>query len=455
MSASSTITAENKAATARVAVAKGVRDYHPEEVAARDAMFATIQREFQLYGAVPIDTPVFELRETLMGKYGEDSKLIYDLADQGGQMLSLRYDLTVPFARYVACHNIQSMKRYHIAKVYRRDNPAMTRGRYREFYQCDYDSAGDTMSRLPDAECLQIMSSIMRSLAVGEFQIKTSHRGLLDGFFEIAGVSEDKIRAISSAIDKLDKSPWSEVEAEMMEKGLDATTCAKIQTYVTIRGPMAVVLQQLQQDLPLMQSTRAVAAIHDLQEIMGYTDSMGCTGDIVLDLSLARGLDYYTGIIYECVLTKGDIGSVCAGGRYDNLIGQFAGSRIPAVGFSIGVDRLMSACQKQHFSPTDVMMVYREPQHITPMLNLAATLRLKGIRVSTEYDAYLRNNQLKRHIRRAVEAAIPFMILVGERDDCLILKNISANTQQEYDAANPDLVVAAIQSTLNLNAKWI
>uniref|UniRef100_A0A2K5EIB2 Histidine--tRNA ligase, cytoplasmic n=1 Tax=Aotus nancymaae TaxID=37293 RepID=A0A2K5EIB2_AOTNA len=194
---------------------KGTRDYSPRQMAVREKVFDVIIRCFKRHGAEVIDTPVFELKETLTGKYGEDSKLIYDLKDQGGELLSLRYDLTVPFARYLAMNKLNNIKRYHIAKVYRRDNPAMTRGRYREFYQCDFDIAGNFDPMIPDAECLKIMCEILSSLQIGDFLVKVNDRRILDGMFAICGVPDSKFRTICSSVDKLDKMSWEEVKNEM------------------------------------------------------------------------------------------------------------------------------------------------------------------------------------------------------------------------------------------------
>lgn len=186
-------------------VPKGTRDMLPVQMTIRNKAMTTIKQVFLRHGAVEIDTPVFELRETLTGKYGEDSKLIYDLQDQGGELLSLRYDLTVPFARYLAMKNIQNIKRFHIAKVYRRDQPAMNKGRYREFYQCDFDIAGAYGAMVPDAEALNVMSEILTLLNIGKFEIKLNHRKLLDAMVELSGSPKEKFKPICSAIDKLDK----------------------------------------------------------------------------------------------------------------------------------------------------------------------------------------------------------------------------------------------------------
>lgn len=177
-----------------------------EDAALRDRLFETVTSVFKRHGATTLDTPVFELKEILSGKYGEDSKLIYDLQDQGGELCSLRYDLTVPLARWLAMNpSVQSFKRYQIAKVYRRDQPAMTKGRMREFYQCDFDIAGAYDAMIPDAEVLKIVNDVFKALGWESYTIKMNHRKILDGMFKAAGVREDLIRPISSAVDKLDK----------------------------------------------------------------------------------------------------------------------------------------------------------------------------------------------------------------------------------------------------------
>uniref|UniRef100_A0A914PB99 Aminoacyl-transfer RNA synthetases class-II family profile domain-containing protein n=1 Tax=Panagrolaimus davidi TaxID=227884 RepID=A0A914PB99_9BILA len=170
---------------------KGTRDYHPKQMVIREKVLGIITETFKRHGAQTIDTPVFELRDVLMGKYGEEGgKLVFDLADQGGELCSLRYDLTVPFARYLAQNNIKSIKRYHIAKVYRRDQPVMTKGRYREFYQCDFDIAGEYDLMVPEAECLRIVDEIMNELDLGEFEIRINHRLLLEGMFSVCGIKD-------------------------------------------------------------------------------------------------------------------------------------------------------------------------------------------------------------------------------------------------------------------------
>lgn len=352
----------------------------------RDGIFSTITEVFKRHGAVTIDTPVFELRDVLTGKYGEDSKLIYNLEDQGGELTSLRYDLTVPFARWLAMNrDVSSIKRYHIAKVYRRDQPAMSKGRMREFYQCDFDIAGTYDSMLPDAEIVRITTEVFDGLGwKGKYTIKLNHRKILDGIFEVCGVPADKIRTISSAVDKLDKLPWAEVRKEMIdEKGLDSDVADKIGEYVILKGAKDL-LAKLQADETLTSNPSMKAGLNEMELLFDYLEAFNALDQVSFDLSLARGLDYYTGVIFE-VVTEGSapiplattstataappkpskkssaakpgadfdedrssdpsvgVGSIAAGGRYDNLVGMFSGkNQIPCVGISFGVDRIFS-----------------------------------------------------------------------------------------------------------------
>ncbi|XP_076337562.1 histidine--tRNA ligase-like isoform X2 [Tachypleus tridentatus] len=334
---------------------KGTKDYGPQQMSIREHMFNTIVSCFKRHGAETIDTPVFELKETLTGKYGEDSKLIYDLADQGGEILSLRYDLTVPFARYLAMNKVTNLKRYHIGKVYRRDNPSIARGRYREFYQCDFDIAGQYDLMLPDSECVKIVVEILSDLNLGDFIIKVNHRQILDGLFEVCGVPSEMFRTICSSVDKLDKSPWNEVRSEMVqEKGLAPEVADNINEYVKCNGGSNLIDELLGGQLA--QNKRAKEGLEAMKLFFRYCDLYGISDKILFDLSLARGLDYYTGIIYEAILkgcsssTSADngevvsVGSIAGGGRYDNLVGMFDSKHrnVPCVGVSIGVERIFS-----------------------------------------------------------------------------------------------------------------
>ncbi|KAF1741989.1 hypothetical protein MXB_3280 [Myxobolus squamalis] len=317
-----------------VKVPKGTRDLTPSLTSLRNHLFNLITSVFKQHGAEEIDTPVFELKETLVNKYGEDSKLIYDLADQGGELLALRYDLTVPLARYVSMNKINCIKRFHIAKVYRRDNPAMTRGRFREFYQCDFDICGHYDPILPDIECCKVVCEILCKLELGDFCARVNHRKILDGYMKFCGVPDNLMRSISSSIDKLDKIPWESVRDEMIiEKGLSEHVVDKIEKFINMSGMQSVALKIF----------------------FDYAKALNIYDYLKFDLCLARGLDYYTGAIFEfaiCSQSSGlNVGSIAGGGRYDSLIGIFDknGKKIPAVGVSIGVERLMSILEEKYF----------------------------------------------------------------------------------------------------------
>lgn len=294
------------------------------------------------------------MRDILSGKYGEDSRLIYDLEDQGGEICSLRYDLTVPFARWLATNsNFTHVTRYQIAKVYRRDQPAVARGRYREFYQCDFDIAGDYESMITDAEVLLITAEAFEALNI-DITIKLNHRRILDGIFAVAGVSPEKIRPISSAIDKLDKMPWDEVKKEMVkQKGLAEDVADQIGVFVRNSGDMRALLSYLQSNSKLMENYDIKSGVADMTLLVSYLEAYNVADKISFDLSLARGLDYYTGLIFEVITTLPDskvaskskkqevqAGSIAAGGRYDNLVGMYGKRNIPCVGISFGVDRI-------------------------------------------------------------------------------------------------------------------
>lgn len=333
-------------------VPKGTRDYLPEQMAIRDEAFTIIRRVFKRHGAVEIDTPVFELKETLTGKYGEDSKLIYDLADQGGERLALRYDLTVPFARFLAVNAVGNIKRFHIGKVYRRDQPALSRGRYREFYQCDFDIAGVYGRMVPDSECLAVACEILDALPIGDFGIKLNHRRLLDAILDICGVPAEKFRTICSAVDKLDKEPWEEVRREMVEdKGLSGDVADRIGEFVVLKGKPWDMYNSLMTEKKFGDHKGALDAMEDMKILFEYLDAMDKLKFISFDLSLARGLDYYTGVIYEAVCMNGNtqVGSIGGGGRYDYLVSMFqeAGKVTPTVGVSVGIERVFTLMEER------------------------------------------------------------------------------------------------------------
>ncbi|KAM6550181.1 hypothetical protein CsatB_021857 [Cannabis sativa] len=397
---------------------KGTRDFAKEQMAIRKKAFSIIEDVFERHGATALDTPVFELRETLMGKYGEDSKLIFDLADQGGELCSLRYDLTVPFARFVAMNGITSFKRYQIAKVYRRDNPS--KGRYREFYQCDFDIAGQYERMGPDFEIIKILTELLDELEIGKYEIKLNHRKLLDGMLEICGVSPEKFRTICSSIDKLDKQPFDQIKTEMVEeKGLTIEAADKIGDFVKERGSPLELLSKLKSEgSEFLDNNASVDALNDLEILFKALDKSKCIDKVTFDLSLARGLDYYTGVIYEAVFKGGaQVGSIAAGGRYDNLIGMFGTKQVPAVGVSLGIERvfnIMEQIQKDQNQTTRATKTEVLVSILGEDLIQAAELasELWDAKIKAEYLVAKRPD---KHFRHAEESKIPWMLMVGER----------------------------------------
>ncbi|RYP66575.1 hypothetical protein DL771_007728 [Monosporascus sp. 5C6A] len=326
---------------------KGTRDWAGRDLLLRDHILQTISDVCKRHGGIPLDTPVFELRDILTEKYGEDSRLIYDLEDQGGELCSLRFDLTVPFARWLAMRtNVKQIKRYQIAKVYRRDQPAISRGRLREFYQCDFDIAGAYDPMIPDAEILRVIVEVFRALQL-DITIKLNHRRILDGLFTVAGVPKEKIRSISSAVDKLDKATWTDVKKEMVEKkGLSDEVADRIGEYVRRSGGMRDMIKVLKSDSELYAVKDVKAGLDEMELLVSYLEVMDVVDNVSFDLSLARGLDYYTGLIYEVIPKStnqpSQVGSVAAGGRYDGLVGMYGKPPIPCVGLSFGIDRIFT-----------------------------------------------------------------------------------------------------------------
>ncbi|EGS19154.1 histidyl-tRNA synthetase-like protein [Thermochaetoides thermophila DSM 1495] len=444
-----------KAQKFEIKTPKGTRDWSGEDMVLREKIFKTITDVFKRHGGVTIDTPVFELK----GKYGEDSKLIYDLADQGGELCSLRYDLTVPFARYLAMNkDISQIKRYHIAKVYRRDQPAVKKGRMREFYQCDFDIAGVYDPMIPDAEIIRIANEVFDALGFkGKYTIKLNSRKILDGLFQVCGVPDNLIRPISSAVDKLDKMPWEDVRKEMVdEKGLAPEVADRIGQYVVLKGQRDL-LEKLKQDPELSANPSMQQGFADLELLFTYLEAFDALHTVSFDLSLARGLDYYTGVIYE-VVTEGSapsvaatkenkekvakkkggksgdpdedrsddptvgIGSIAAGGRYDNLVGMFSGkTQVPCVGISFGVDRIFSIIKasqtkKSRKNEVDVfVMAFGGGKDFTGLLKersqICARLWDAGIKAEFLYKV---KPKLQAQFKAAEDGGVPFALILGE-----------------------------------------
>ena len=413
---------EQKDKSNTVKVVKGARDFLPYQMAIREKAFTIIKDVFKKHGAVEIDTPVFELKETLMGKYGEDSKLIYDLNDQGGELLSLRYDLTVPFARFMAVHNLPSIKRYHIGKVYRRDNPQMAKGRFREFYQCDFDIAGPNYGKMiPEAEVLKVVVEILTQLPVGGFNIKLNHRMLLDAMVKIAGIPDDKFKVVCSSIDKLDKEEWNVVKAELLTKEITEEQANKLWEYVQLKDKPKDLLIKLQNISELTSNEKGKIALDEMSILIDYITIEEIDKYCTFDLSLARGLDYYTGLIYETVLTDTDkVGSISGGGRFDNLVGMFSGKQIPAVGVSIGIERIFNILEEKYKDDpslrsieTEVLIAAAGKNLTKERFKIVNELWDNGFKAEILYNE---NPRMDKQMDYAVNNRIPFIVFIGENE---------------------------------------
>jgi len=438
---------------------KGTRDYFPEEMSLRQYAIGSIRHIFLSHGGKEIDTPIFELHDTLMGKYGDEgSQLIYDLADQGGEALSLRYDLTVPFARFLAMYGVGNMKRFHIGKVYRRDQPVLSRGRYREFYQCDFDIAIQQFAPMvPDSECICIMIEILSALDIGNFQIKVNHRMLLDAVLDLSDVPSDKFKAICSSIDKLDKETWENVSHEMIHtKGLSQKQVDSIGTFVLCpceADAMKMYAKITDPNKPLFdpKHSKASSALKDMQLLFEYLDAMDKLSYVKFDLSLARGLDYYTGVIYEAVSISEEsglqVGSIGGGGRYDTLVSMFqeANKVTPCVGVSIGIERVFTLMEeriKKQVHSSNIhnrsIDVYIASAGSSNSFLLKAKMRIAKLlwdaRIRCEYNPNL-SPKLKYELQHSLEENIPFLVIVGEdeyKEGKCKIKDLQNRTEEEY-----------------------
>ncbi|XP_019061592.1 probable histidine--tRNA ligase, mitochondrial isoform X2 [Fukomys damarensis] len=444
---------------------KGTRDLSPKQMVVREKILDTVISCFKRHGAEGLDTPAFELREFLTEKYDNESGLIYDLEDQGGELLSLRYDLTVPFARYLAMNKLKKMKRYQVGKVWRRESPTVVQGRYREFYQCDFDIAGQFDPMIPDAECLKIMYEILSELQLGDFLIKVNDRQIVDGIFAVCGVPESKFHTICSSVDKLDKISWKDVRYEMVaKKSLAPEVADRIGDYVQRHGGISLVEQMLQ-DPRLSQNKQALEGLGALKLLFEYLTLFGITEKISFDLSLVRGLEYYTGVIYEAVLLQTpaqageeplNVGSVAAGGRYDELVAMFdpKGHKVPCVGLSIGVERIFHIVEqrmkisgeKVRATETQVFVATPQRNFLRERLKLIAELWDAGIKAEMLYK---NNPKLLTQLYYCEKTGIPLMVIIGEEEQKAgVIKLRLVATREE--AVKREHLVAEIQKRLSV-----
>ena len=435
-------------------IPKGTRDFSPLEMAKRNYIFDTIRQVYQLYGFQQIETPAMETLQTLMGKYGEEGdKLLFKVLNSGDCLAKvtddelrernalhlaakmcekgLRYDLTVPFARYVVMHRDElqlPFKRYQMQPVWRADRPQ--KGRYREFWQFDGDIVGSD-SLLNEVELMQIVDTVFSRFGV-RVQIKINNRKILTGIAEVIGAA-DKIVDITVAIDKLDKIGLDNVNQELREDGLSEDQIAKLQPIISLEGSNDEKLDTIAQ--VLADSETGLKGVEESRYILDTLKNAGLKNEIQLDLTLARGLNYYTGAIFEVKALDVQIGSITGGGRYDNLTGIFGMPGISGVGISFGVDRIfdvlnaLDAYPKNAVVGTQLLFINFGEQETAYCLPAVAKAREAGIRT----EVYPDSAKMKKQMSYANAKQIPFVALAGENEMAegkLTLKNMMTGEQQ-------------------------
>ncbi|MCI0637844.1 MAG: histidine--tRNA ligase [Gemmataceae bacterium] len=391
---------------------KGFRDYPPELMIPRERLLEQARRVYRSYGFAPIDTPALEYTEILLGKGGEESdKIIYRFKDHGDRDVALRFDLTVPFARFAAMY-VPKMgtpfKRYHLGPVWRGENTGQ--GRYREFWQCDFDTIGTT-SNAADIEVVLVIHDLMHALEVERFTIHVNNRLVLNGVLEELGLA-GKTKAVLIALDKLPKLGRDVVSAEMSEKAaLSPEQAEKLLNLAQTQGTNSEILERLTLDFG--GNAKAAEGIRRLKELLEATATAGVDPSIVkLDVAIARGLDYYTGTIYETFLADlPGIGSVCSGGRYDNLARQFTKQELPGVGASLGLDRLLTALEELKLlqsagTPAPVLVLQFSADKLGEYQKMARGLRAAGVGVEVYPEAKKIGAQLQYAEKRGHRFAL-------------------------------------------------
>ncbi|HEY0983401.1 histidine--tRNA ligase [Schlesneria sp.] len=426
---------------------RGFRDFLPEVMLVRERLMETARRVFRSYGFSPIDTPALEYAEILTGKGGEESdKQLFRFKDGGDRDVAMRFDLTVPLARFAAQHSSTlgtPFKRYHIAPVWRGENTQ--RGRYREFVQCDFDTIG-TDSNAADIETLLVIHDLLVALGFERFTIRVNNRLILNGVLAALGLT-DKTVGVLRAIDKLPKIGQDNVIAEMVEKVGTTPDQAK-QVLLTV-GP--------QTDLAFLATTYAdneqvMQGVKRLRQLFDAAATAGIPQDrIALDVSIARGLDYYTGTIYETFLTDlPSIGSICSGGRYDNLAGLFTKERLPGVGASLGLDRLIAAMEELKLlgtqtTPAPVLITQFDDERLGDYLRVARLLRAAGI--STE--VYPETKKLGKQLQYADKKGFRVALIAGSDEfakGVWQIKDLKAGTSTTVEESN---LIKSLQSILS------
>ncbi|MGH1363232.1 MAG: histidine--tRNA ligase [Calditrichia bacterium] len=415
---------------------KGTRDFLPEQMIKRNYVVSKIKTVFEKYGFEPLETPTIEMWDTLSGKYGEEGdRLTYRFTDRGGRDVGLRYDLTVPFSRVMAMYPElpKPFKRYQIQPVWRADRPQ--KGRFREFYQCDVDVVGSD-SIIADAEVVAVISEVLTTLNFKKFAIRINSRKVLAGIVEATSAGADKEMDVYRSIDKLDKIGIEGVKKELEERGISSSSTATILDILKIDGDNATRLIKATE--ALASSEIGMAGIAEIKELFSHLNGYGVKdSDLRFDLTLARGLDYYTGIICETIVEEPKIGSITGGGRYDNLIGMFSKNSIPATGSSVGLERIITVMDELDMFPsnlktsTEVLVTVFNTDSLPYSIKVAKRLREAGINV----DLYTGTVKLEKQMKFAHKKQIPFVAIAGPNEIAIeevVIKNMGTGESKNF-----------------------
>ena len=412
---------------------KGTRDFLPEQMIKRNYVVTIIKEVFEKFGFDPLETPALELWETLSGKYGEEGdRLTYRFIDRGKREVGLRYDLTVPLSRVIAMYPEIPMpfKRYQVQPVWRADKPQ--KGRFREFYQCDIDIIGSS-SMLADAEIIAAFHRVLTRLNFQKFTIRINSRKILSGIAEISGTNPEKEAEVARAIDKFDKIGINGVREELINRGIKPDGANKILQVLNIDGSNNGRLEKLSNLLQASQPGQD--GIKEMKDLLSYLRMLEVPEDqILFDLYLARGLDYYTGPIYETRVDEPKIGSITGGGRYDNLIGLFSGKNLPATGSSIGLERIVTVMDELEMFPKNlktsvqVLVTIFDSTTLQYSIKIANLLRDRNINC----DLYSGNSKLRGQFGLANDRNIPITVVAGPDEmekNTVNVKNMSSGKQ--------------------------
>jgi histidyl-tRNA synthetase len=416
-----------------------MRDFLPEQMILREYVIDVIREVFESFGYEPLSTPSVELHETLTGKYGPDAeRMIYNVSRRGGkEKLALRYDLSVPLSRVAAMYpDLQKpFKRYQISPVWRGERPG--KGRYREFYQCDVDTIGSA-SMLADAELVDIMHEVLHRLGFRDFVVRINNRKILTGIGQFAGVPEELLGGLYRSIDKLEKIGLDGVKEELEANEIPEDVVARLLELLQITGDDQAILTELRQELG--EFPAAVEGIEELEQILAYLEPLDVPRQrYQVDFAMVRGLDYYTGPIYETVVQEPRIGSICGGGRYDELIGMFTDRSYPATGTSFGIERIIDVMEELEMFPpevgttiTQVLVTIFDEAHTSASLEVSSELRKGGLNT----ELYFENDPLGDQIRYALKRGIPYVIIVGPDELAagqVTVRNLPLNEQRTVD----------------------